>query len=581
MLRVVSANLAVAAAALFIAVPLLPQQAEAQTGSRFQVMVPNFQPTDGSRDRFGNRVADRLRNDLDLPTHVGLPEREADRAARNYDMRFRDLTCLEARQLASLIEVPVVLCGEYHEEGGQFRVVATAYTVPGNEEFPIEPFLVAQNDERGAASHIMSGFEDQVQRFSYVAWCQDDFRSSNFEEALRRCTEAIRLAPDSREARYALAATLMELENYEESMEHFEIILAADAADERALESAAWVAGQLGDTERARDYYTRYLEINPGNVPVRIRVAHELAQAGDPEGAMEFVRVGLEQDPDHVGLLEQYGSYAFLAARDRQQFAPVTQDGEQTVSPEVAELYREASRALMRVVEMEGAESRPSYVVNSARAYVQLGEYEEALQVVEAGLEIFPEEASLWSEKATVHNRRGEVSDAVAALERGLQLDPDLPNARARMAHFLIQDGQVNEAIAAFERAVEAGEQTADQAARLILQHAYQNFVQNQRDVPEGIRLMERAKQFDVSSEVREQLHFFHGFSLYQRGVRIQEPQSLDSAQRSLPVFQEARRLIQQGEGHVRRTGAADYDELMNAVNTYIEIQEAIIRRGR
>jgi tetratricopeptide (TPR) repeat protein len=575
-----SASITVAAAAALLTIPLLPQSAEAQDGARFRVLVPNLQPEEGAANRFGERVANNLRDLIDLPTHVAMDRRDIDRAAREYNMRLNDLGCLEARQLAALIDVPLVMCGTYSETGDQYDVNVVFYTVPEGEEFTVAPFQIAQRDERPAAERILGGFESLVQQVQYVAWCAQEYGSSNWEGALNYCTQAVDVAPDSHGARFALARTYMEMENFDVSLQHFEHLLDTDPYDDNVLQNAAWVAGQLGDTDKARDYYTRYLELNPGNTAVRIRVAFDLAQAGDSYGAMQFVQVGLQDNPDHVELLEAYGSYAFRAAVERQSMQPAGQDADQTLPPDIAELFREASETLMRVVEIEGSESRPQYVTNAIRAYLQLNEVDQAVRTAERGLQVFPEEANIWSEKSTAENRRGNVDQAVQDLERAVALNPDLPNARARMGNYMIAAGRIEDGARYLRQAVESGEQPADQMAAILFNQAYQNGIQENRDLAHGIQVIRLAKDLPVGEQWREQLDFWHGYALYQQGIQAQNPQTPESAQRSRPLFQEARQLFVASRGYADRTQGVNYDQLIAATDQYLEIQDAIIRRG-
>jgi hypothetical protein len=61
-----------------------------------------------------------------------------------------------------------------------------------------------------------------------------------------------------------------------------------------------------------------------------------------------------------------------------------------------------------------------------------------------------------------------------------------------------------------------------------------------------------------------------------------QEPQTLETAQATLPRFREALRLIQSCGDYAQRNNLeSNRQELLTATNTYIEIQDAIIRRGR
>jgi tetratricopeptide (TPR) repeat protein len=582
MLRHLRNTLVATSAAALFALPMLvvPQQVEAQDGSRFRVMIPNMQPTDGTRDRFGQRVANRLRDQIDLNTHVGMSERDMDRSARDYDMRARDLDCLMARQLAAMIEVPLVMCGYYQTEGDELRVEATFWTVPGMDEYPVEPFLIRENQEQEATDRILQSFEVMVQRVSQVGFCAEAYATNDWERALTTCTRALEVAPGNQSAMIAMGGTHMELGNFEEALGYFREVLGEDSWNGDVLLNAGYAAAQVGERDAARGYYTRYLEINPGSTSVRLQVAYDLAQAGDVEGAMAFVEEGLEDAPDDIGLIEAYGSYAFRAALERQSMSPVSQDGE--MDPEIAQLFRTASEMLMRVVEEEGEESNPTYVVNAARAYLQLNEPQDALRTVDRGLAVFPEAANLWSEKGTIHNRLQQTDEAVAALERAMEINPELPNVRARMGNYLVQAGRLNDGLPYLRQAIQAGEQTPDQVATTIFADAHSNGIRDNQDLEYGIQQIELAKsEFDVSTELRQQLDFWHGYAVFQLAIRRQEPGTVQSAQATRPQFVRAKELLQAGQPYVQRTGViANFGEFIGNVDTYIEIQDAIIRRG-
>jgi hypothetical protein len=121
----------------------------------------------------------------------------------------------------------------------------------------------------------------------------------------------------------------------------------------------------------------------------------------------------------------------------------------------------------------------------------------------------------------------------------------------------------------------------ADVAARLIFADAYANGVQkNQYNY--AISGISAAKQLpDLGSMMMSQLNFWHAYSLYQGGVKEQEPQTLATAQATLPKFQQALRLFAQAEEYAASQPSITIEQFLNNTNTYIEIQDAIIKRGR
>jgi tetratricopeptide (TPR) repeat protein len=565
--------------AALLSVPFIPSQVEAQDGSRFRVLVANLTPTDGTRDRFGERTSDRLRDILDLPTHVAMGGRDIDQAARQYDLRLNDLDCVTARQLADLLSVPLVFCGEYETVDGQIRYQGSFFTVPAGEEFRTDPDMLAEGDDRVAAENILTFFEGTVERLNQIAYCGMDFNSANWEGALQYCTRAIELAPESTESRNALARTYMELERYEDALEQFEILLDEQPNSSSALESAGWVAAQLFEAEKAFEYYSRFLEINPDNVQVRARVAYDLAQAGDDEGAMNLLQEGIEQAPDNVDLHEQYGSYAFRAAANRQAFAP-QQDGDgPSINPEIAELYRNAVASLERVFEQRREETNPGHVHNSIRARIQLGDLDEAIEFGRRAREHFSQDATVLRLTADAYSRRGDPDRAIELMGEALAIQPDLPDAHARMAQWHLQAGNVDEAIEMVHQANAAGEQTPDRLAAILFGHGWNQGVQA-GNVDMGVRLISEVKEIEgISDQERSRANFFHGYALFQRADGVfREDTSLEASRRYLPDLQAARNYLAQGEIYATQSGT-DLQQFLTASQQWIEVAEAVIAR--
>ena len=76
------------------------------------------------------------------------------------------------------------------------------------------------------------------------------------------------------------------------------------------------------------------------------------------------------------------------------------------------------------------------------------------------------------------------------------------------------------------------------------------------------------------------QLNFWHGYSLLQAAIPEQQPNTLQSAQATLPKFRQSLQLLQ-NVGSYPASVSVDISTLLENVGTYIEIQDAIIKRGR
>jgi hypothetical protein len=77
-----------------------------------------------------------------------------------------------------------------------------------------------------------------------------------------------------------------------------------------------------------------------------------------------------------------------------------------------------------------------------------------------------------------------------------------------------------------------------------------------------------------------EQLSFWQGFALYSSAVDAQAAQTVASAQAALPMFEEALDLFDEAGAYPTSVNV-NMVQLVAAANTYIEIQRAVIDRGR
>ncbi|MGB1779374.1 MAG: tetratricopeptide repeat protein, partial [Longimicrobiales bacterium] len=328
--------------ALAIAAIVIAPAAElaAQDGGRFRVIIPYFEPLEDANDGFGKDVSKELRKLLeDFPTHVAMEEGDIKDEAKRFDMKIEDLNCLYTRQLASQINIPVAICASYNEVSkDNFMVSAEVWDIQGSESFPIEAFPATKDTRREAAQHIFEQFERYSTTVRSAAICNDYYASQQWDNALRNCDESLALNPNQIGTRYLRGRILYEMERMDESLGELETVIEQNPFHEDALQLAGYIAAVSEQDDKARDYYSRYLDINPGNAAIRMRIAYELAQAGDPVGAMAFIQVGLDVDPENVDLHEQYGGFAFSAALEIQQMAAVgAQNGGDAVAPEAVE----------------------------------------------------------------------------------------------------------------------------------------------------------------------------------------------------------------------------------------------------
>jgi len=565
-----------------------------QATSRFRVLVPYLQPEGDADDDFGEDLSEVLREAInDLATHQPVSEDEMEDATDRFDMDMDEINCVRARQLATQIDAQVVLCGTYTEAGNdQYDVSSQFIVVRNSETFDVDPITVEDEDEgrERASQHIVAAFDRVVQQTRAAQFCQEYYNSQQWENSLQNCNTAIDLNPESISAIYTKARALEKMDSLEVALEQFQRVLELDPVHENALQWAGNVSARLGMEEQGREYYSQYLELNPQDSNVRMNIAYDLAQAGDPEGAMQLLEAGFEMDPDNVDMHEQYGNFAFAAARNAMEEAGLTASQGRTVAEgaseempqRVRDLYQTAIESYQTVFEARGEETQSSQLRNVVAAYLQLGRVEDAISFARRAVDQAPEEPQLWNVYANALNQNGQLDQAVAALDSVKSLDPEFQNVAVRQGKWLLDAGRMEDALPKLQSAVESGEVEADVAARLLLADAHSKGVQ-QENFDYAIQGLSTAKDFPVSERAQAELNFWHGYALYQQAVSQQEPQTVETAEATLPKFQQALQLFQASTAYVENQNSISPQQLQkfqSAAQQYIEIQEAIIERG-
>ena len=556
-------------------------QAQQTVSSRFRVFIPDFQPLNEEDDDFGKDLADELRDLIDdMLTHSAVDEDDIKDALKEYDLDMEDLTCITSRQLALQKNYQVVLCARYTGTKERWEIQRIQFVDSGTGEvFAVDNIVSAEKMEEEAAQQIVQSFELFVEQTRVAIFCRDYAQSQQWENSLQNCDRALELNPTSITSRYTRANVLRQTERYEESLEETQRVLEYDPYHTNALLLGGFLASNIsGQEDLARDFYNRYLEQDPTNASVRMNVAYDLAQQGDALGGMLIIEQGVELDPDNIAFYEQLGNFAFAGAERVRREAAL--DGSDGLTAQVRELYGKAIAAYERVFVDKGEEMLVSQLRNVAAAQLTLGNMTEAASFSERAIASHPEEASLRDIYARALYDSGQISEAVTALSAIEEIDPDWPNLHLRMASWLTEEGRIEDAVPVLESAVAHGA-TPDQAANMIFSFAYSNYVQpEEKNYPRFIELVLLAKEFEVGLEAREQYDFWHGYSIFTLAIEAQTAEDVAGANRSLPMFRQALGLFQEGKGYADRTASIEYQVYVDNTNTYIEIQDAIIRRA-
>src|SRR5262245_23451521 len=365
------------AAADLLAAPFLTPSASLHAQTDYRVLIVDFLATDAQDRGFGERTANELRKLIaETPGYSVIERGEIQTELRKYSLKIEEMDCAKVQQLGSpaLMGARVAFCVKYASEGENRKVDAIeVWDLENHQSFPIPGFTMGRNQQKEAAAQIHAGFDTFIKLLSFTTFCAQYAQSQSWEDALRNCDQALALAPNAVATVYMKAGILKEMNRHADALVAAEKVVELDAVHEEALQLAGWLATQLNQNEKGRTFYRRYLELNPGDAAVRNSIAYAMFEAGDPEGAMQFVEEGITASNNDVALLTAHAIYAFQAADKESRAAQAeNSNATTTVSPKIADLYRKAAGSFEKVFAAKGDSTDVAYLRNTVTAYIHL-----------------------------------------------------------------------------------------------------------------------------------------------------------------------------------------------------------------
>lgn len=570
----------VAAGLLVVAGLATTTSAQAQEpGGRFRVLIPNPEVEGGVKESFSKSVANETKKLIDgMVTHRSLEKGDLNKLLKQFNLKEKDLNCITSQQLAVQGGIELVMCGTIKPAGAEMEVQATFVTAD-QTRFDVPP--VTGSDAKVVAQHIFKSFETFVNQLRLVQFCTQDLGSSQWDSALERCDQALALNAGSQPALYGRGYALMQMERFEESLGALKGLLELNPIHAEGLQAAGYVTAKLGRTEESRSFFHQYLELNPGNAQVRLTIALDAFKGGDPEGALDIIELGLTDAANDLQLLE-YAGYFAAAAGSRMAESAGANGGNAGGKTAAQPYFQKAVDYLGKVYTEQGAEAKVDVLVQMVNALAQLGRAAEAVDLGAKGVAAQAGEASLWRAYAMALREAGKTAEAVVAMDSVLALDPQAQNIRAQQGQWLLQDGKLEAAGAAFRRAVDAGELEAESAGMNIFAVGVNEKYQKGKQA-EAVPYFELAQKFVTKAQSKGMVNFFLGLVYYNRGLEAQKPETAASARVALPHFQKAVELFKQSGGYAEAsaTNAKALSDHLDAAQQYIEIQEALIKRGR
>jgi len=579
--RAVAFTLLIAAAGT---ASLHAQEAAPATGAKMRVLVPNLDPLNQAKDKFGEEVAETMRKQLStMQRHVGIEKKEMQSEIKALKLKEDDMDCMvQYRQLAIRMNAELLVCGEYWPDANGHAAWAQFINAKTGDAFVVDTLTAANAKE--ASEQIFQQFQRFVEHIGLAAFCYEYLGSEQWDRALENCNNALAINPNAAPALKGKAMALFrqatvnadapDQAKLNEAFAVYKQVLNVNPMDQEALRQAGIVSARLGDAEASREYFRQYLEMNPGDVAVRISIANDQAKAGDPEGALRVVEEGLKTESDNVDLRTFAGVYAAQAAYK-------VQTEQQELTAEAKALYATAYDHYKNLFDTKNGDVEPAVIRQMITTLVVLERAPEAVEVGAKATQVKAESGAVWAAYAGALAQVDRVDEAVAAFDKAIALnDTTETGLRGRKATILLTAGRIEQARSAVQEAITAGETTGDEVADLIWRVTMNDEYQN-KEWDAALRNFEVASEFATSEDVKSQMAFWSGMILYQKAAAIKTPENAAQARAARPSFARALDALQAGAAYGRATPNSNYAATVENIRKYIEYLDALIKRGQ
>jgi putative PEP-CTERM system TPR-repeat lipoprotein len=366
------------------------------------------------------------------------------------------------------------------------------------------------NDRWVSALLMDRQFEKALARLAFMAPTAEDptvlvlrgrarLGLGRLNEAREAFEEALRLTPDSSEARIGLATTAFALQNVEEAQRHLEeglklepdsylgwmlkgeiAISVHDAAGaqvdfEQALRIVEGdLPAQLArlqsllvqeNFEQANADISRLMDANPRHPGLLLLVAQkELTANNDIEAAEDALSIALSRSPDDTSslllmgwIMLTKGNYeeALQYLNAHQVLLPGDPAGSKLLA--IVLLRKEEVPRGIEVLQraLDKSPEDMELVSMLGNAYLQAGELEKADPLFSKAISIAPNSASMRTQRATTLLATADVSGALLELEAGVAADPDYSRAGFLLARLYYHLGDYEKTLATASRLAE------------------------------------------------------------------------------------------------------------------------------
>jgi tetratricopeptide (TPR) repeat protein len=569
--------------------PLAAQtQAAASTAAKYKVLVPSVEPAPDAKGNFGKDLAEELRKlILKMPRHEPVDKKEMQEAIRKFSLKEQEMNCIQHMQLAVHMQAELVMCGRFTGASGAFRLDSMQFiNAKSQESFKLQPITAPSAKE--AASQVFTQFSRYVEALLHLAICYDYLGSNEWDRAITNCEEARKVNPNSPRANMgigfalfskAIAANPPDQAALRQALALYKRVLeTASTPEQEALRMAGIIAARVGQNEESRKYFADYLELNPGDVEVRIQIANEQSKAGDAEGALRVVEAGMKTDSTDGALLTFAGIYAAQAA------FKINEDKKAEpgkIAPEAKTMYETAARYYKKLFDSKNGDVEASIIPGIITTLVVLERAPEAVDIGKRAVaNPKTNSAAVLAAYGGALANTGNTTEAIRVFDEALAKNDTAAASlglRARKADVQLRSGDLVGALATFRAAATAREQNPDQISTLIWVVGYTEEYAN-KDYEGFLKYIDAAGQFAQSDDEKSKLSYWGGISYYMLAREI-DGSKASGARTARPHLTKALTLLEGGAAYARASNI-DLPKTITDIRKYLDYLNEVIKRG-
>ena len=257
-------------------------------------------------------------------------------------------------------------------------------------------------------------------------------------DAAKFLTSFLAAHPNAREVRLAFARILIEQKQYDKARREFEVLLKAQPEDLSSLYALGMLSTQTNDLKSAEKYLTAYLNL----------------LAKDPDN---------ERDPTQALLVLAQIAEERKDANEALKWLSQVESGEAYLGAQIkrAQIIAKrgdmvAARALLTGLKPEGEREQTQVVVAEAQLLREANQTDDALAVLDAGIQRFPNNTDLLYDYAMAAEKSNHIALMETTLHKVITLAPTSPHAYNALGYSLAERNlRLPEALALIDKALQ------------------------------------------------------------------------------------------------------------------------------